>query len=70
MQQTLSVQGMTCQHCANAVSEEVSSLPGVASVRVDVVADGTSTVVVETDRELTTAEITAALDEAGDYALV
>ena len=70
MQQTLNVQGMTCQHCANAVSEEVSALQGVASVRVDLVAGAISTVVVETDRELDTAEITAALDEAGEYVLV
>ena len=30
------VAGMTCGHCATAVADEVSALPGVTSVDVDV----------------------------------
>ncbi|NHA67894.1 cation transporter [Phycicoccus flavus] len=62
--------GLTCGHCAHAVTEELTALDGVTDVAVDVVADGTSTVAVTAERELGTDEVAAALDEAGDYALV
>ena len=29
------VEGMTCQHCINAVTEEISAIPGVTAVAVD-----------------------------------
>jgi copper chaperone len=32
------VTGMTCEHCARAVREEVGALPGVGTVDVDVAA--------------------------------
>ncbi|PKW27606.1 heavy-metal-associated domain-containing protein [Phycicoccus duodecadis] len=62
--------GLTCGHCAAAVTEELTALDGVADVGVEVVVDGTSTVSVTADRPLTEAEVAAALDEAGGYALV
>lgn len=34
MKQTLYVEGMTCQHCENAVKEAVRGLDGVSSVTV------------------------------------
>lgn len=67
--QTFDVVGMTCGHCASAVTEELKALDGVSDVKVDLVASGTSAVTVEADRELTPAEVTSALDEAGDYSL-
>lgn len=67
--QTFQVDGMTCGHCASAVSDELQALEGVTAVDVDLVARGTSTVHVQSERELTPAEVTAALDEAGDYRL-
>ena len=67
--QTFAVVGMTCGHCAHAVTEELQALDGVTDVQVDLVAGGTSTVTVATERELTTAEVNAALDEAGEYSL-
>lgn len=63
------VTGMTCEHCANAVSEELSALEGVSAVKVDLVAGGTSTVTVTSATELTEQEVAGALDEAGDYQL-
>lgn len=33
--ETYSVVGMTCDHCARSVSAEVSALPGVTGVTVD-----------------------------------
>jgi len=32
---TLKIEGMSCQHCVNAVSNALSSLPGVKKVKVD-----------------------------------
>lgn len=63
------VTGMTCGHCASAVSGEISQLPGVTGVNVDLVAGGTSTVTVTSAAPLPEAEIATALDEAGDYHL-
>lgn len=67
--QTFAVVGMTCGHCAGAVTEELRALDGVTDVQVELVAGGTSPVTVTADRELTPAEVNAALDEAGDYSL-
>lgn len=63
------VAGMTCSHCVAAVTKELSALPGVTGVNVDLVAGGISTVTVFTDTPTTAEQIAAALDEAGDYRL-
>lgn len=68
--QSFQVDGMTCGHCANHVRGELEAVAGVTDVIVDLVAGGTSTVSVQADHELTDAEITAALEEAGNYTLV
>ncbi len=64
------VTGMTCGHCATAVTEELTALPGVSEVSVDLAAGGTSTVTVTSDAPLNSEQIVGALDEAGDYHLV
>ncbi len=69
-QRDYSVAGMTCGHCANAVTDELSILDGVTDVQVDLVAGGTSTVRVVSTEPLTDAAVDAALDEAGDYHLI
>ena len=58
---TYNVTGMTCGHCAKAVSDEVSGIEGVTDVSVDVEA-GT---VVVTGEGVTEDEVRAAVDEAG-----
>ncbi|MFR9775866.1 heavy-metal-associated domain-containing protein [Micromonospora sp. MS34] len=63
---TYQVQGMTCGHCVNSVSTEVSALPGVTDVQVDL-ASGQITVTSESP--LDTGAVRAAVDEAG-YDLV
>ena len=68
--QVYSVIGMTCGHCASAVTAEMTALPGVEDVRVDLVAGGTSTVTVISTRPLTDDVVAAALEEAGDYRLL
>lgn len=62
---TITVTGMTCEHCERAVKEELSALEGVRSVDVDLVAGGDSSVRIESDAELSDTAIAAAVDEAG-----
>lgn len=64
------VSGLTCGHCVTAVTEELSALPDVTAVVVDLVADGVSTVHVTSNVPLPAADVAMALDEAGDYQLV
>jgi copper chaperone len=61
-----SVHGMSCGHCAGAVTRELSSLEGVTGVYVDLAA---KKVTVGSTRELAEDEVRAAVDEAG-YELV
>ena len=61
---------MTCGHCVNSVTEELSSLPGVAEVSIDLVSGGTSTVTVNAEGALTEDQVAAAISEAGDYQLL
>jgi len=68
--QTFPVTGLTCQHCVGAVTSELSVLAGVTDVKIDLVAEGTSTLTVTAQKELSDDEVALALDEAGDYKLV
>jgi copper chaperone len=60
---TYHVNGMSCEHCVNAVSQELERLDGVRTVDVDL-ASGVITVSSETP--LDDALVRAAVDEAGD----
>ncbi len=66
---TVQVAGMTCGHCVSAVTEELTALPGVTDVSVDLVAGGTSPVTVTSETPLDDTAVAAAVDEAG-YELV
>jgi copper chaperone CopZ len=66
---TYQVTGMTCEHCAHAVTGELKSLDGVSDVRVDLNPGGESAVTVSSSAPLTAEAVTSALDEAGDYHL-
>jgi copper chaperone CopZ len=63
------VTGMTCGHCVAAVTEEISAIPGVTDVTVDLKPGATSTLRVTSEHGVTRDQIAAALDEAGDYHL-
>ncbi len=63
---TYQVSGMTCEHCVHAVTEEITALPGVDSVTVDL---GTGAVTVTSEAPLEVDAVRAAVDEAG-YELV
>jgi copper chaperone CopZ len=66
---TYAVAGLTCGHCVSAVTSELSALPGVHDVSVDLVAAGTSRVHVVSDDPLEETRVREAVDEAG-YELV
>src|SRR5688572_31188080 len=59
---TFSVADLECAHCRRAITEEVTAVPGVDSVTVDLAA---GTVTVTASVPLDRADITAALEEAG-----
>jgi copper chaperone CopZ len=61
---TYQVTGMTCGHCVQAVTSEVSAIDGVTDVQVDL-ASGRVEV---TGEDVTEQAVRAAVDEAG-YAL-
>lgn len=61
-EQSYTVEGMTCAHCAGAVDREIRRIAGVEDVRVDVAA---GTVTVASATALPDADVAAAVDEAG-----
>jgi copper chaperone len=56
------VPGVSCQHCVNAITKEVSALPGVQRVQV---ALDDKTVTVEHGEQVSTDAVIAAINEAG-----
>lgn len=61
-EQSYTVAGMTCAHCAGAVEREVRRIDGVEAVHVDVAA---GTVMVVVSAAVADAAIEAAVDDAG-----
>ena len=59
---TYTVTGMTCEHCVQAVTSEISELPGVNAVQVDL---ASGAVTVTSAAPLAADEVRAAVDEAG-----
>ena len=62
---TFSVTGMTCAHCVSAVTAELTALPGVTAVEIDLQAGAITPVTIISDAELDPAAVAAAIDEAG-----
>jgi copper chaperone len=56
------VPDISCQHCVNAITKEVSSLDGVQRIQVDL---NDKIVTVEHAPQVTTAQIVTAINEAG-----
>jgi copper chaperone len=59
---TYTVVGMTCGHCVSAVTEEVSQVPGVIAVDVDL---GSGGLTVTSDAPVEESDVRAAVEEAG-----
>lgn len=66
---TYGVNGMTCGHCVSAVTAEITAIPGVQDVSIDLNSGGTSAVTVTSDKPLADEDVRNAVDEAG-YELV
>jgi len=62
---TYDVVGMTCGHCVAAVTDELTSLPGVEDVSVELNAGGTSRVDVVSATRLDESAVRDAVAEAG-----
>ena len=56
------VPGVSCEHCVNAITKEVSAIPGVQQVQV---ALDSKTVTVAHSEQVSSATIVAAINEAG-----
>lgn len=65
MEKVIKVKGMTCGHCVNAVTEEVSKIDGVTNVTVDLQTEGNSPVTITASTDISDSDIAAAIDEAG-----
>lgn len=61
-EQRFRVAGMTCEHCVRSVTEELSDLPGVRSVEIDL---ASGDVAVSSDGPLDGDVIAKAVGEAG-----
>jgi copper chaperone len=61
----VNVQGMTCGHCVRSVQEEISEIPGVTDVQVELVSGGTSTVKVTSTEPVPAEALEEAVKEAG-----
>ena len=59
---TYTIVGMTCEHCARAVTQEVSAVDGVTDVQVDL---ATGLVNVTAIQAVPVAAVQAAVEEAG-----
>lgn len=66
---TINVDGMTCDHCVNAVTEEISKIPGVTEVKIDLHVGEISQVAINAGIGISDADIAAAVEEAG-YSIV
>ncbi|WP_425865099.1 heavy-metal-associated domain-containing protein [Arthrobacter sp. TWP1-1] len=62
---TVNVSGMTCGHCVSSVTEELTDMPGVQNVSIDLNAGGISEVTITSTLTLDPAEIGEAVAEAG-----
>ncbi len=61
---TYQVNGMTCGHCMQSVTNEVKKIEGVTDVDVDL---ETGAVRITSEAPIVEAAVRAAVDEAGDY---
>jgi copper chaperone CopZ len=59
------VTGMTCGHCVSAVTQELTALPGVQDIHVQLVPGGESTITVTSEAPLPADAVRDAVDEAG-----
>ncbi|HEY0739044.1 MAG TPA: heavy metal-associated domain-containing protein [Herpetosiphonaceae bacterium] len=62
MTKDFNVPSISCQHCVNAITKEVTGISGVQNVKVDL---GTKRVSVQADESVSPETIVNAINEAG-----
>lgn len=62
MTKDFNVPEISCQHCVNAITKEVTSISGVQNVKVDL---GSKRVTVQADESVAPQTIVNAINEAG-----
>ncbi|MEV7648287.1 heavy-metal-associated domain-containing protein [Arthrobacter sp. NPDC089319] len=62
---TISIDGMTCSHCVDAVTEELKALDGVRDVSIRLNKGGISTATVSSEAQLDPEQVGEAVAEAG-----
>lgn len=61
----VSISGMTCGHCVDSVTEEITAIDGVRNVTVDLNKGGISTATVTSEDKIDPEQIGEAVAEAG-----
>lgn len=61
----INIDGMTCNHCIDAVTEELTSITGVQQVDIELNKGGISTATVTSEGKLDPEQIGEAVAEAG-----
>jgi copper chaperone len=56
---------MTCDHCVKVVTEELSKISGVTGINIELNTDAPTPVDIVADIDISDADITAAIEEAG-----
>jgi copper chaperone CopZ len=64
------VTGLDCEHCVRAITEELNKLPAVSAVAIQLDPSSDSTVTIMSSAPLAVDDLAAALNAAGEYALV
>ena len=59
------VTGLTCNHCVMTVSRAVATVPGITGVNIDLVANGESTLHVQSDEAVEGSAVESAVEAAG-----
>ncbi|MCI1675791.1 MAG: heavy-metal-associated domain-containing protein [Ancrocorticia sp.] len=63
----LDLKGLTCGHCVQHVTDELTALDGVDNVVVTLNKGGISKAVVYSDHDIADDQLREAIDEAGNY---
>jgi copper chaperone len=64
-EKNIKVAGMTCDHCVKAITEELSKISGVTGVSIELNTDAPTPVNIVANIDISDADITAAVEEAG-----
>lgn len=59
------VTGLTCNHCVMTVSRAVATVPGVSGVTIDLVANGESTLHVQSNEDVDSSAVVNAVEASG-----